>query len=155
MEESIRKILYSLKEKMQIFHLFDNDELDSFLPYISIAHYPAGAVIFKEGEDDGFIGFVISGKLQVKKQTEFKDKEIVLAILTRGSFAGELSMIDGQKKTATIKVIEDSSLLILTREALDLFIEKNPEPGTKILRGIIRTMAIRQRMTSERLLNFF
>jgi len=154
-DKPIKETLYGLKEKMQIFQLFNDDELDAFLPYISIAHYPAETVVFSEGDNDGFIGFVVSGKLQVKKQTEFKHREIVLAILTRGSFAGELSMIAKQKRTATIKTVEDSSLLILTREALDLFIKEHSQPGIKILRGIIRAMAIRQRMTSERLLTFF
>ncbi len=155
MDKFIKDALFGLKDKMQIFQLFNDEELESFIPYISIAHYAAGAVIFEEGEGDGFIGFVISGKLQVKKQTEFKNREIVLAVLKRGSFAGELSMVEGQKRTATIKAIEDSSLIVLTREALDRFIEKNPEPGIKILRGIIDTMAVRQRLTSERLLSFF
>jgi CRP-like cAMP-binding protein len=93
--------------------------------------------------------------LDVKKQTEFKEKELVLAVLKRGSFAGELSMLDGAKRTATIRAVEDSSLLILGRDALTTFIERHHEPGIKILRGIIRTMAIRQRNTSERLMTFF
>jgi CRP-like cAMP-binding protein len=155
MDISVKEALYSLKDKMQIFQFFDDEELESFVPYISIANYPSGAVIFQEGDKEGFIGFVISGKLQVKKQTEFKNREIVLAVLTKGSFAGELSMIDGQERTATIKAVEASSLLILKREALDLFIKEHPVSGVKILRGIIHTMAIRQRMTSERLLSFF
>jgi CRP-like cAMP-binding protein len=155
MKEIVREALHNLREMIQIFHLLDDEELEMLLPYFVVEHYPPGATVFKEGDEGWFIGFVLSGELEVKKQTEFKEKQLVLAILKKGSFAGELSMLDGAKRTATITAIKESSLLVLSRDALNVFIERHPGPGIKILRGIIRTMAMRQRMTSERLLTFF
>lgn len=151
----IREALYSLKETIRIFNLFNDDEMGKIVPYLDIIDYPADTTVFNEGDEGDFIGFVISGKLEVKKQTEFRDRQIVLAILKKGAFVGEFSMMDGQKRTATITTLEDSSLLTLRHKALDSFILEHPEAGIKVLRGVIHTMSIRQRMTSERLLTFF
>lgn len=155
MENNLKEIFYELKDKMQIFQLLDDEELEKIISYFEVANYPSAATVFNEGEEGDSIGFVISGKLQVKKETEFKGKQIVLAILSKGSFAGELSMLDSQPRTASIIALEDSKLLIIQREALESFIQKYPASGIKILKGIIRTMAIRQRKTTERLIKFF
>ncbi len=153
--KDLKGIIYELKDKMQIFQFVGNDEIEKIVPCFKIKAYPAGTVIFKEGDIGDFIGFVISGKLEVKKQTDFKGKQIVLALLGKGSFAGELSMIDGQSRTATIMALEDSALLILGSQTLNSFIERHPDTGVKILRGVIRTISIRLTKTIERLTSLF
>ncbi len=155
MKNNLKEIFYELKDKILIFQSLNDEELKRLVPYFEIANYPSATTIFNEGEEGDFIGFVISGKLEVKKQTGFKGKQVVLAILSKGSFAGELSMLNKQLRTASIVAREDSKLLIMKREALESFIQKYPDSGIKILKGIIRTMAIRQNKTSERLLTFF
>ncbi len=139
---------------MQIFQLLNDNELEKIVPLFKKIDCPAGTVIFNEGEPGDFIGFVISGKLEVKKHTEF-NKQIILAILSKGSFAGELSMISGQSRSATVAALENSSLLILGREELNSFIQHYPDIGIKILRGIIRTISIRMRKNVERLVSIF
>lgn len=153
--KDLKGIIYELKDKMQIFQFISNDEIEKLVPCFEIATYPAGTVIFKEGDLGDFIGFVISGKLEVKKQTDFKGKQIVLALLGKGSFAGDLSMIDEQPRTATIMALEDSALLILGSQTLNSFIEKHPDTGVKILKGVIRTISIRLTKTIERLISLF
>ncbi|MBI4844794.1 MAG: cyclic nucleotide-binding domain-containing protein [Nitrospirae bacterium] len=155
MKLTVREAFYSLKESIRIFRLFNDDETGKILPYLRIIDYPSGATVFREGDEGDFIGFVINGRFEVKKRTEFREREIVLAVLKRGAFVGEFSMLEGQKRTATIKALEDSSLLALSHDGLDSFISSYPGPGIKVLKGIIHTMSIRQQMTSERLLSFF
>ncbi|HDZ62385.1 MAG TPA: cyclic nucleotide-binding domain-containing protein, partial [Nitrospirae bacterium] len=82
-------------------------------------------------------------------------KHVMLAVLSRGSIAGELSMVDALPRTATIRTLEDARLLILSRDALDAFIKSHPDPGIKLLKGIIRTMSIRMNSFSDRLVKFF
>ncbi len=155
MQIDLNKIFFELKDKMLIFQFFNSEELGMILPYFEIGIYPQGTTIFNEGDKADYIGFVISGRLEVKKQTEFKGKNVVLAILSRGSIAGEFSMVDAQPRTATITTLEDTRLLILTRDTLEMFIRRHPDSGIKLLKGIIRTMAIRMNSFAERLVKFF
>jgi CRP-like cAMP-binding protein len=155
MGKDLRQIIHELKDELKIFHLLSDEELDQLVPCFERVSYPAGSTLFEEGESGDFIGFVISGKLEVKKQTEFKGRQIVLALLSKGSFVGELSLIDEQPRSATVTVADDSELIILRRDAFDGFMQKHPFIGIKILKGLNRILAIRLRKAVDRLTAIF
>lgn len=155
MSDELKKIIHDIKDKLQVFQLLTDKELDTVIPYFERVKYPAGTTLFKEGDPGDYFGIVLSGRLEVKKETEFKDKSIVLALLGKGSFTGELSMLDGQVRSAAVVALEDSELFILKRDTLDKFMEEYPHIGIKILKGIVRTMSIRLRRSVERMATIF
>lgn len=155
MENNLKELIYELKDELKIFHLLNKEELEQIVPYFEIVHYPAGTTLFNEGDPGDFIGFIVSGRLEVKKQTEFKGRQIVLALLSRGSFVGELSMVDEQPRSATVVASEDSELVILRREVLDSLMQTYPYIGIKILKGLNRFLAIRLRKAVDRLTVIF
>jgi CRP-like cAMP-binding protein len=153
--DRISSVLYEIKDDIRIFQLLDTEELKKLAPYLEIVNYPAHSVLFTEGDPGDFIGCVLSGKLDVKKETEFKGKQVILAVLERGSFVGELSLIDGQPRSATVEAHQDSEILILKRNSLDAYIQEYPSGGIKILKGIIRVLSLRLRKATERLTSIF
>ncbi len=154
MKNDLQELIYQFKDEMKICQLLEDEETDKVIPCFELVSYPAGTVIFNEGEPGDFIGFVISGKLEVKKHTEF-NKQIILAILSKGSFVGELSLFDKQPRSATVIAHEDSQLIILRRDKFESFIQQYPHIGSKILIGIIRTLSARLRKATERLASIF
>ncbi len=155
MSDELKQLIDDLRDKLQVFQLLTEEELEKILPYFERVKYPQGTTLFKEGDPGDYFGIVLSGKLEVKKQTEFKDKSIVLALLGKGSFTGELSMLDGQVRSAAVTAREDSEMFILKRDVLDNFMEENPHIGIKILKGIVRTMSLRLRKSVERMATIF
>jgi CRP-like cAMP-binding protein len=155
LENNLKKLCYELKDELKIFHLLNKEELEQIVSYFEIVHYSAGTTVFTEGDPGDFIGFIVSGKLEVKKQTEFKGKQIVLALLSKGSFVGELSLVDEYPRSASVVAPEDTDLVILRRGALDTLMQKFPYTGIKILKGLNRILAIRLRKAVERLAVIF
>lgn len=155
MNDDIKNIVSDLKENMLIPRFFDDAELVQIIPYFQIVEFAPNATIFRGGDEGKFIGFVVSEKMEVKKQTEFKGRFIILALLGRGSLAGELSMITGQPRTATINAVEDSCLLILKRTPLEDFIHTYPQAGIILLKGVIQTISLRLASIAGRLTKFF
>ena len=155
MKENIKKHIFELKDELRIFHLLNEEEMERLIPYFEKVTCPANSILFNEGDIGDYIAFVISGRLEVKKETEFKGKQIVLALLEKGSFVGELSMMDGHPRSATAVALEDSELLILSRKSLDAFIQEYPNAGIKILKGIIRILSLRLRKAVDRLAVIF
>ena len=149
------KDFIKLKDELKIFHLLDDEEIEKLAHYFEKITFPAGTVLFKEGETADFFGFVVSGKLEVKKETEFEEKQIVLAILEKGAIVGELSLIGINTRTATTVALQDSELFTISNEQLEQFIQKYPYTGIKILKGLIRVMSLRFRKTVERLTTVF
>lgn len=153
-KEQIREFIKDLKEEM-VFFLFDEKELEEIVPFFELRHFPANSVVFREGDEGNFICFILSGKLEVKKETEFKGNQIILAILGKGSLVGELSLFDKYYRSATVEAVEDSLLLMLKNSALDALIEQYPQAGIKLLKGFIRVLSLRLRKATERLTTIF
>jgi CRP-like cAMP-binding protein len=137
------------------FSFLNEEDFGQIACFFEPVTYPANTIIFKEGDPSGFIGFVLSGKLEVKKQTEFKGNQLIIAILTKGSLIGELSIFDENQRSATIEAVEDTSVLILRNDAFEALLKEYPEIGIKLLKGFIRILALRLRKTTERLTTIF
>ncbi len=155
MKENLLELINDLKEEMKICEYLTDDELERVSPCFEVEHYPAGAVLFREGDPGDYMGFVISGKIEITKQTEFKGKEIVIALVGKGSFIGEISTFDALPRSTSAKTIEDTELLIFRRSTFDRILEQHPQTGIKMLEGIIRILALRLRKTTERLTRIF
>lgn len=155
MNNDLPELIYKLKDEMKICQLLGDEEIEKAFPCFDLLEFKAGENLFNEGDPGDFMGFVVSGKLEVKKQTDFKGKQIILAILSKGSFVGELSAFDSLPRSATVRALEDTRLIILRSDALEAFIQQNPETGIKLLQGIIRVLSIRLRKATERLASIF
>jgi CRP/FNR family transcriptional regulator, cyclic AMP receptor protein len=150
----IKQFLDQIREEM-IFYFLNDKEIEEIAPFFELNTYPENTVIFKEGALGDFIGFVISGKLEVKKQTEFKGNQIILALLGKGSAVGELSLFDKHYRSATVETVEPTTMLILKHDALDALLQQYPPAGIKILKGFVRILSMRLRKLSERLTTIF
>ena len=137
------------------FSFLNEEDFEKISCFFESFTYPAQTVIFKEGDPADFIGFVLSGKLEVKKQTEFKGNQLIIAILTRGALVGELSIFDEHKRSATVEAVEETSILILRNDAFDALLREYPEIGIRILKGFIRILSLRLRKITERLTTIF
>jgi len=156
MEMNVKKIIYEHREALTILYSLTDEEINQLIPSFELVHYPAGSTVFKEGDNSGnFLGFIVSGKLEVRKETEFKGRQVVLALLTKGSFVGELNFFDDQPRSADVLATEDTSLLILRREVFDDFLQKHPFAGIKVLQGLNRVLSIRLRKAVERFSEIF
>jgi CRP-like cAMP-binding protein len=150
----IKEHLNTLRNEM-MFDMLDDEDIEKISPFFEVIVYPANKVIFKEGDLGDFIGFVLAGKLEVKKQTEFKGNQLIIALLSKGAMVGELSMFDQHKRSATVEAVEETTLMILRNEAMESLIKQHPYTGIKILKALIRILALRLRKATERLTTIF
>jgi len=88
-------------------------------------HVPKGAVIFRQG-DPGHEMFVVSeGRIRLTIGQEGHEKEV--AVLGKGEFFGELSLLGGAARTATAQAVEDSTLLAIGRDAFSMLVQDDLE----------------------------
>lgn len=156
MASDIRELIYGLRNELILFHLLSDEEVDSIIPYLEVIDYPKGTVIFREDDQEDFIGFVTAGLLQLKKETEFEGRQIVIALVGKGSFVGEIALVDDKHtRSATAVALENSEMIIMRRSALDTIIIEKPLIAVKLLRGLNQIMAIRLRKAMDRLASIF
>jgi uncharacterized membrane protein len=117
-------------------------ELASFMRPRSVA---AGETVFWLGERGEDLYLVQSGALAVSCPDE-NANEVTLATLAPGAFFGEISLLDGGPRTATVRATQPSSLLSLGREDFLRFLAKHPDAAIQVL----TVLGQRQRETLER-----
>src|SRR5665213_2005110 len=92
------------------------------------AHQP----IFWLGEQGDDFYVVQAGKVNVSCPDE-SGKDVLLATLGPGHFFGEISLLDGGPRTASVRALTDVTLLSLGREDFLRFLEQHPKAAVHML----------------------
>ncbi len=108
----------------------------------------AGSVLYKEGDHAKSMFFVASGTLNVVKK-DSKGNQCKVATLTKGQCVGEMGMIDGMIRSATIIAATDSDIVVFRRDDFDKLLEEHPVIGIKILKEVARGLSLSLRKTSD------
>lgn len=145
-EEETRSFLISLP----IFSSFNVDELSILAKHMSYIHLKRGEHLFVEGDLGTFMGFVVSGILEVQKRSE-SGENITLTRLTKGSSIGEMALIDKSPRSATVIARQATTMVTLTDKAFDILAEKFPALGIKVIKKIARLLSLNMRRTSSKL----
>lgn len=155
MADLTRDVIADLKMEGTLFRLFEDNELEALSPYFEQEEYPEGTTLFWEGDPGDYVAVIRSGSVEVRKQTEFEGKWVVLAHFGKGSILGELAVFDERPRSATVLVSEDVKLLVLHRDAMESFFQEHPALGIKLLKGVCRTLSLRLRQSAKRLTLIF
>jgi len=134
-----------------VFKFISADEVGELCPYLEFREWRKGEVLMNDGEQGDFMGFVMDGKLAVKKETKFPGRFTLIAILDQGAMVGEISAVDRGLRTATVAAMEDSRLLVLSCDSLERMENEKPALAFKILKRIIHVLSLRQRRAYDRL----
>ena len=134
-----------------VFKFLTKEETAEICPYLEFRSWRKGEVLMNDGEQGEFMGFVLDGKLAVKKETKFPGRFTLMAILDRGAMVGEISAVDRGLRTATVVAMEDASLLVLSCDALERLVAEKPVLAFKLLKRIIHVLSLRQRRAYDRL----
>jgi CRP-like cAMP-binding protein len=110
--------------------------------------YTKNSTLFVEGMTGEILYVIRKGSVNITKKGK-ANEEIVLATLKEGEFLGEMSLIDNRPRTATARVAEDSTLLVMTKKAFTTLLEKHPDVALKILLVFLKTANERLRKANE------
>ncbi|MDF1577596.1 MAG: cyclic nucleotide-binding domain-containing protein [Desulfobulbales bacterium] len=134
-----------------ILKFLNEEEVSEICSYLRFRAWRKGEVLMHDGEQGDFMGFVLDGKLAVKKETSFPGRFTLIAILDRGAMVGEISAVDRGLRTATVAAMEDVRLLILSCDDMERIIVEKPAIAFKLLKRIIHVLSLRQRRAYDRL----
>ena len=96
--------------------------VNSFVP----ASFPFGSVIAREGDEADALYLLVSGRARVLKQGE-NGEEIPLDFLQAGDTFGEMGLLEGGRRTATVRASGEVLALRLDRSVFDALLRLHPE----------------------------
>ena len=106
-----------------------------------------GSVICREGDLSREMFVIRSGIVEVSKS--LADKEVVLARLYRGDFFGEMSLLESEPRSATVRAVGEVTLNVIHTGGFLLKIRRDPTFAFEML----QRLSGRIRASNERLVD--
>jgi CRP-like cAMP-binding protein len=127
-------------------------ELDIVKKFLKMNEADIGQVIFKQGSSAESMCLVLSGELEVMKTA--KDGSLVkIATIGDGQSVGEMSLVDGMVRSATVRASMLTTIVVLKRSEFDEIMQHYPRIAAKLMKGIARHISINLRKTSDQLMS--
>lgn len=122
--------LWAAVRSSSAFASLDDHILREIVSKMEFVHLDGQDILFRQGEIGDALYIVVSGRLQVNAERGDGAKTAIGQIGI-GEVVGEMALIGGEIRTATVHAIRDSSIARLTRAAFDDLIGRYPH---KLLR---------------------
>ena len=104
----------------------------------AIRRYRRGDVLFHQGDDAGAVVVLRDGHV---KATMLNDgREVILAFPGPGELLGELSAVDGEPRSGTVRAVDDVEALVIPGSAFRGFLERRPRVALVLLRGVAQRL---------------
>jgi CRP-like cAMP-binding protein len=95
-------------------------------------------ILCREGDAGQEMFIIQKGKVRVKKKVGKGEK--VLAELSDGEFIGEMALLLGMDRSATVEVLEDSKVLVVGPDTFESLLKNSPEIAMKMLKKMAQRL---------------
>ncbi len=118
------RVLDSILGVTPVFRELPYSEREKFLPKFELVIIGKDEDIVREGEIGEAMFVIVSGTVEV--WTKRGGKKIVLATLREGDFFGEISLVTGETRTATVTALKETRLMKLKKRDFDEIANRYP-----------------------------
>src|SRR3954465_2847048 len=131
-----------LLSRVPLFSELSREELER-ISRVSVARsFPAGVRVFHEGDHSDACYLVRTGDLRVTREHP-DGRAIALATLGPGDLFGELAVLDGEARSASVETLTGSELLALAASGVRRLLADHPEMTVKLIAALVRRLGDR------------
>lgn len=133
-----KEIIDRLSQAILFSHL-TRGEIRAIQSEVEIVRFAAGGILIREGEPGDCFYIVLNGRLRVFVTLPDGTKQVVGEV-ARNESVGEMAMLTGEPRSATVQALRDSELVKLSREGFNKLVKGNPDLLVKISNIIIQRL---------------
>ncbi len=136
---------------VEVFAPLDDDERDHLARSLIFAPFAAGERITTQGAAANWLYLVCAGRVSVRVEVNGAEQEV--AVLGAGEVFGEMSLLTGEHRAASVYAVTDVETWRLTREAFQSVLSARPEVALPIASLLaerrVRLHAVRDNLDAE------
>src|SRR5687767_6073535 len=118
-----------------LFSSLSDESTEQLRDLLTEDEFLTNTQVCRAGDTGDAMFLIEQGRVRISINDE-DGNEITLAELARGDFFGEMSLIDGRKRSANARVIEDARLAVLARADFLRFVRSNPDVALAMLSAL-------------------
>jgi len=133
-----------LKE-IKLLQNFTDDELAQLIRLGASAEYEAHSNIIIEGELSWGLYLIMSGNVGIFKNNTLTGEPYDVGQLRQGSFFGEMSLVDNNPRSATVKAQTDCNLFYISKDSFSQFLDTSANLKLRFYEKCVGTLVRRLR----------
>jgi CRP-like cAMP-binding protein len=128
-----------------LFAALDLEVRQHLVDTLAVLSYAPGDVVFHEGESARELFVVINGEFEVLKRSK-RGIEARVAILGMGDWFGEMSIVDAQPRSASVRALAQSKLLVVSSADLEALYRRDVKAYALLVLNVARELSRRLRV---------
>jgi CRP/FNR family cyclic AMP-dependent transcriptional regulator len=132
-------MLVNYLKNIPLFNHLKDSQLKEIAARCKNAQYKKGDVVFHKTDLSTDLYIVNSGKLKAVL-TDAEGDEMVIAQFEKGAFFGELSLLDGKGRSATIVADSNAELAVLNKDVFLDLLYKNPKIAVELMTMLVERL---------------
>lgn len=140
----VRKDVLDSLRAIPLFGRVSESDLEELATHLIERRFPKNATVVEEGLPGDYMYVIREGRAKVTKASE-DGREKIMNFLEAGSFFGDMALLGNETRSASVKTLEDSVLLALSRRDFIDLLRQSPDLSL----AVIEELANRLRETNE------
>jgi CRP-like cAMP-binding protein len=128
-----------LIRRVPLFSMLTAEQAQSIADAVVKRRFRRGELVVEQGRKSNALFILLNGRARVLT-SDSRGREVILAVLEAGDYVGEMSLIDNDPHSATVRAEIQTDMLVLQRSDFARCLPENSTLSYAILRGLVRRL---------------
>ena len=128
-----------LIRRVPLFSMLTADQAQAIADSVVKRRFRRGELVVEQGRKSNALFILLNGRARVLT-SDARGREVILAVLESGDYVGEMSLIDNEPHSATVRAEIQTDMLVLQRSDFARCLPENSTLSYAILRGLVKRL---------------
>jgi CRP/FNR family transcriptional regulator, cyclic AMP receptor protein len=128
-----------LIRRVPLFSMLTNEQAQGIADSVVKRRMRRGELVIEAGRKSNALFILLTGRARVIA-ADARGREVILAVLQAGDYVGEMSLIDNEPHSATVRTEIQSDMLVLGRAEFARCLPENSSLSYAIMRGLVQRL---------------
>jgi CRP-like cAMP-binding protein len=128
-----------LIRRVPLFALLTASQAEAVADAVTKRRFKRGEVIVEQGSKSNTLFIILTGRVRVVTADK-RGREVILATLQPGDYIGEMSLIDNEAHSATVRAEVQTDMLCLGRAEFARCLPENSSMAYAIMKGLVQRL---------------
>ncbi|MDB6001639.1 MAG: cAMP-binding domain of or a regulatory subunit of cAMP-dependent protein kinase [Rhizobacter sp.] len=128
-----------LIRRVPLFSMLSDEQAEGIASSVIKRRFRRGEVIVEHGRKSNALFILLTGRARVLT-ADTRGREVILAVLQAGDYVGEMSLIDNEPHSATVRAEVQTDVLILGRVAFAGCLPEHNSLSYAVMRGLVHRL---------------
>src|SRR6202008_2182167 len=128
-----------LIRRVPLFSMLTNEQARAVADGVIKRRYRRGEIVVEQGKQSNALFILLNGRARVLT-ADTRGREVILAVLQPGDYIGEMSLIDNEPHSATVRAEVQTDMLTLGRAEFARCLPENSSMSYAIMKGLVQRL---------------